>query len=71
MLIDRDIDAVTALIASVDAVKRQPFVMFSWGLTIAIMTFAGAASIIGLAIVFPWLGHASWRAYKSFAGSDV
>lgn len=65
MLIDRDVDAVTALIASVDAVKRMPILALSWAITIALMTAGGIALfILPLAIVFPWLGHASFRAYR-------
>ncbi|MBA4800833.1 MAG: DUF2189 domain-containing protein [Euryhalocaulis sp.] len=67
MLVDKDTDAVTALTASVNAVRRQPFVMLTWAAIIAVMTLAGGALFIaGLMVVFPWLGHASWRAYRSF-----
>lgn len=65
MLIDRDVDAVTALASSVTAVKRQPVLAVSWAITIALMTAGGVALfILPLAIVFPWLGHASFRAYR-------
>lgn len=65
MLIDREIDAATALIASVTAVRRYPFAMLTWAWLIAFWTIIGTAFfLIGLAIVFPWLGHASWRAYQ-------
>ncbi|WP_339745480.1 DUF2189 domain-containing protein [uncultured Maricaulis sp.] len=68
MLVDQDIDAVTALVASVTAVRRQPFVMLTWAWLIGFMTVAGTAFfLIGLAVVFPWLAHASWYAYKDFA----
>jgi len=70
MLVDQDVDAVTALVASVTAVRRQPFVMFTWAWLIGFMTVAGTAFfLIGLALVFPWLAHASWHAYKEFAPS--
>jgi len=70
MLVDQDVDAVTALVASVTAVRRQPFVMFTWAWLIGFMTVAGTAFfLIGLALVFPWLAHASWHAYKDFAPS--
>jgi uncharacterized membrane protein len=70
MLVDQDVDAVTALVASVTAVRRQPFVMFTWAWLIGFMTVAGTAFfLIGLALAFPWLAHASWHAYKDFAPS--
>ncbi len=68
MLVDQDVDAVTALVASVTAVRRQPFVMFTWAWLIGFMTLAGTAFfLVGLALAFPWLAHASWHAYKDFA----
>ena len=68
MLVDQDVDAVTALVASCKAVFAQPFVMITWAWLIGFMTLAGTAFfLIGLAVVFPWLAHASWHAYKDFA----
>jgi uncharacterized membrane protein len=67
MLVDRDVDAVTALVASVKAVFGQPRVMVSWAVIIAITTALGAAFfLVGLAVTFPLIAHASWRAYKDF-----
>ncbi|MEE2526528.1 DUF2189 domain-containing protein [Hyphobacterium sp. HN65] len=67
MLIDKQIDAATALIASVTAVRRNLFPMLTWAWLIAFWTVIGTAFFgVGLAIVFPWLGHASWRAYQDF-----
>jgi uncharacterized membrane protein len=68
MLIDREIDAASALIASVKAVRRNPFTLLIWAWLIAFWTLlAIVLGGIGLAIVFPWLGHASWRAYQDLA----
>lgn len=67
MLTDQDVDAVTAVVASIKAVLKQPFVMFTWAWLIAFFVAAGSVFFfIGLAIAFPWLAHASWRAYKDF-----
>lgn len=67
MLVDRDVDAVTALVASVKAVTGQPSVMIFWAVIIAITTAIGAAFfLVGLAVTFPLIAHASWRAYKDF-----
>lgn len=68
MLVDQDVDAVTAMMASFRAVAAQPFVMITWAWIIAFMVLVGFATLgIGLAITFPWLAHASWRAYQDFA----
>ena len=70
MLVDQEVDAVTALVASVKAVRAQPFVMVTWAWLIAFWVVLGSvAFLIGLAVIFPWLGHASWRAYQDFAPS--
>lgn len=67
MLADQDVDAVTAVVASIKAVIKQPFTMITWAWLIAFFVAAGSVFFfIGLAIVFPWLAHASWHAYKDF-----
>ena len=67
MLTDQNVDAITALVASVKAVFGQPFVMLTWALLIAFMVAVGIALFgVGLAVTFPWVAHASWRAYKDF-----
>jgi len=68
MLVDQDVDAVTALVASFKAVIRQPFVMLTWAWLIAFMVVAGTAVfLVGLAVTFPWIALASWHAYRDFA----
>lgn len=70
MLVDQDIDAVTALVASVKAVIAQPFVMITWAWLIAFWVVLGSVGLlVGLVVIFPWLGHASWRAYQDFSPS--
>ena len=65
LLVERDVDFVTALAVSVSAVKRSPVVMLGWG---AMVTLAMLAAIIpaflGLLVVLPVLGHATWRLYE-------
>ncbi len=68
MLVDQDVDAVTAMVASFKAVFRQPFVMFTWAWLIAFIIIAGIAAFgIGLAVTFPWIALASWHAYRDFS----
>lgn len=68
MLVDQDVDAITALVASIRAVFTQPFVLLTWAWLIAFWVIAGSVVfIIGLAVTFPLLAHASWHAYKDFA----
>lgn len=65
MLLDRDVDAVTAMITSVSVVKASPKVMLLWATFIAVLLFAGMAPLfLGLFLVLPVLGHASWHLYR-------
>lgn len=65
LLMDRDLDVVTAMIASVQAVLLSPGPMIAWGLTVAVLLFVGAVPcFLGLVVVLPVLGHATWHLYR-------
>jgi uncharacterized membrane protein len=65
MLLDREIDFVTAMITSFQYVTVYPVQMLGWGAFIAIATFAAMLPwFAGLFIVLPLLGHATWHLYK-------
>jgi uncharacterized membrane protein len=65
MLLDRDVGAWTALTTSVRAVWANPGVMARWGLLVAAALVIGSIpALLGLAIVLPVLGHATWHLYR-------
>lgn len=65
LLLDRDLDVVTAALASLRACLRNPGTTLLWAALIAALTAIGFATLmIGMIVVFPWLGHASWHAYR-------
>jgi len=65
ILLDRDVDFITAMITSVKAVVASPVVMVGWGLiTAALILIAMAPYFLGLIVVLPVLGHATWHLYK-------
>jgi len=65
MLTHRKVDVVTAMMTSIDVIKKNPTVMFTWALMIAVMVFIGSALFfVGLAVTLPILGHASWHVYR-------
>lgn len=65
LLLDREIDFVTAMITSVSVVLTNPKVMLIWGLLIAILLFASIAlGFLGLFVTLPLLGHATWHLYR-------
>jgi uncharacterized membrane protein len=65
LLLDRDIGAISAAQTSIRAVMANPGPMALWALIIAGLLMIGSAPLlVGLAIVMPVLGHASWHFYR-------
>jgi uncharacterized membrane protein len=65
MLLDRDVDVVTAALTSLKCCLTNPGATLVWAVLIAVLTTIGFATLmIGLVIIFPLLGHASWHAYR-------
>jgi uncharacterized membrane protein len=65
MILDRPVDAITAGLTSMRLVLTQPFVMLCWGAAITVLVVAAMVpGFIGLLVVGPVLGHASWHAYR-------
>lgn len=65
LLLDREVDFVTAMITSVSVVKQSFGVMITWGVVIAGLTFlAMLPGLLGILVVMPVLGHASWHMYR-------
>lgn len=65
LLLDKELDFITAMLTSIGVVKANPRVMIVWGITIAGLTFlAMLPALLGLLIVLPVLGHASWHIYR-------
>ncbi|MDB5886372.1 MAG: integral rane protein [Polaromonas sp.] len=70
MILDRDTDAISAAITSIQVTATSPGVMLLWGLLIAAL-IAMALLLpggLGLLLVGPLLGHASWHAYRGTVG---
>jgi uncharacterized membrane protein len=66
LLLDRDVGVAVAVSTSVRAVRQNLFVMAVWGVIVAVLLVIGFATIfVGLAIVIPVLGHATWHLYRS------
>ena len=64
MICDRDTDAITAIVTSVNAVLRNKPAMAAWAAIIVVLTAIGfATALIGLAVIIPLLGYATWHAY--------
>lgn len=69
LMMDRHQDAVTAALASIQVVARNPGAMLMWAAIIAWATAAGLLmGFLGIIFVAPLLGHATWHAYRALLG---
>ena len=65
MMLDRGTDAITSALTSINAVLLNKGVMVLWASIIVGLVVVGfATAYIGLALVLPLIGHASWHAYR-------
>ncbi|WKA31785.1 DUF2189 domain-containing protein [Bradyrhizobium roseum] len=65
LMLDRHAGAGDAMVTSLRAVARNPVPMAAWGLIVALLLVAGTLpAFIGLAVVIPLLGHATWHLYR-------
>ena len=72
MLLDREVDFVTAMITSFQAVSNNFVVMLFWAALISGLTFVSLLpGFLGLFIVLPLLGHATWHLYSLMKDAGV
>ncbi len=65
MLLDRDVDFITAMLRSIRAVREAPKVYLTWGFLIGFVTLAAMLPLfVGLFLTLPVFGHATWHLYK-------
>lgn len=70
MMLDRKTDFITAVLTSITAVRANMGVMVLWAALITIFTGIGLITFyLGLAIVLPLIGHATWHAYRDIVDS--
>lgn len=71
MILDKDVDVMTATIASLVAIRDNFVPMMIWAWLIAVLT--GVAILLafaGLIVIFPLIGHATWHCYRDVVGSE-
>lgn len=65
LLLDRDVDFITAMITSVRAVVTSPVPMISWAAVIVVLLILSSLPVfLGLMVTLPVLGHATWHLYR-------
>jgi uncharacterized membrane protein len=65
LLLDREVDFVTAMVTSVRAVVTSPVPMIGWAAVIVVLLIVSAIPyFLGLLVTLPVLGHATWHLYR-------
>jgi uncharacterized membrane protein len=71
LLLDRRVGAAGAMLTSIRTVFKNPTAMGLWGLVVAVSLVLGSLPLfLGLAVVMPILGHASWHLYRKAIKPD-
>lgn len=71
LLLDRDVGAAVALLTSIRVVLKNPLTMAAWGLIVAVLLVIGSLPFfVGLTVVVPVLGHATWHLYRKAVEPD-
>jgi uncharacterized membrane protein len=71
LLLDRDVGAAVALLTSIRVVVENPVTMALWGLIVAALLVVGSIPfLLGLTVVMPVLGHATWHLYRRAVEPD-
>jgi uncharacterized membrane protein len=66
LLLDRDVSLPVAVMTSVQVARENPVVIAGWGLIVAGLLVLGTLpALIGLIVVLPLLGHATWHLYRA------
>ena len=71
LMLDRHATAIDAIRTSLRAVMKNPVAMAGWGLIVAALLVIGSIPLfVGLAVVLPVLGHATWHLYRKVVEPD-
>jgi uncharacterized membrane protein len=71
LLLDRNVGMATAIVTSLKALLKNPFTMALWGLIVALGLALGSLPfLLGLSVVMPILGHATWHLYRKLVVPD-
>ncbi|MGL4239399.1 DUF2189 domain-containing protein [Tabrizicola sp.] len=69
MLLDRDVSLPVAVKTSVAVARKNPVVIATWGLIVAgALALGSIPALVGLVLVLPILGHATWHLYRAAVG---
>jgi uncharacterized membrane protein len=65
LIVDGKAETIPALLTSLKTMVKQPATMLAWAGVVAALTFIGIATLfVGLIVIFPLLGYATWHSYR-------
>jgi uncharacterized membrane protein len=65
MIVDRHVTAGSAMRMSMRVARQDPWAMLLWSvLIVALVGIGFASNLLGMLVIFPLLGHATWYAYR-------
>lgn len=71
LLLDRNVGVPAAMLTSLQLVYRNPVTMMAWGIIVAAGLLLGFLTLLlGLAVIIPVLGHATWHLYRAGVEPD-
>lgn len=72
LIMDREVDFISAMIASFGCVTANPLTMAAWAFLIAVGLFVGMVPLfLGLFVALPVFGHATWHLYRRLLPRDA
>ena len=72
MLMHRNVDVITAIVTSVNAVLRNKRAMLVWMVLVLVLFVLGiATAFVGLAVAIPVVGYAAWHGYLETIDADA
>jgi uncharacterized membrane protein len=71
LMLDRHATAGEAMVTSIRVAAKNPTTIAAWGLIVAVLLVIGSLPLfLGLAVVIPLLGHATWHLYREVIAID-
>jgi len=71
MIMHRDVDSITAIVTSINAVLRNKRAMFVWLTMIVLSLLLGlVTAFVGLIVIIPVIGYAAWHGYLETIDAD-
>ena len=72
MIMHRDVDSITAIVTSINAVLRNKLAMFVWlSLIVSMLVIGVVTMFVGLIVIIPLIGYAAWHGYQETIDAEA